>query len=420
MTLPKRVSHDPIIIIVLALALRATSAGAADPDAPTFLFSGFGTAGIVHSSEDKADFTSTFVKPNGAGHSRKWSADVDSLLAAQITANPVPKVAAVLQVVSEQNYDNTYAPKVEWATIAYQFTPEFNVRAGRTVLSFLMATDLHKVGYAIPWVRPPFEVYNLVSVSSNDGLDGSYRLSAGEAINTLQVTIGQSRTTFPSGAGGFSHSSSRELVSFVDTLEYGSTTVRINGGRSRVTIPEVGQVFDAFRAFGPEGVAIADRYDVKDSLLTFVGIGASYDPGQWFLMGEWKKVNSRSLLGAKAGWYVSAGVRVSSFTPYFVYGQARADNLSDPGLTVSSLPPFLAGAATSLNALLNATLSTKPVQNTISVGGRWDFMKNADVKLQYDRTRFGAGASGELFNLQPGYQPGGTVGVFSATIDFVF
>jgi hypothetical protein len=171
---------------------------------------------------------------------------------------------------------------------------------------------------------------------------------------------------------------------------------------------------------GPRGVAIADRYDVKDSLLTFVGIGASYDPGQWFLMGEWKKVNSRSLLGAKAGWYVSAGVRVSSFTPYFVYGQARADNLSDPGLTVSSLPPFLAGAATSLNALLNATLSTKPVQNTISVGGRWDFMKNADVKLQYDRTRFGAGASGELFNLQPGYQPGGTVGVFSATIDFVF
>jgi hypothetical protein len=60
------------------------------------------------------------------------------------------------------------------------------------------------------------------------------------------------------------------------------------------------------------------------------------------------------------------------------------------------------------------------VQNTVSIGSRWDFMRNTDLKLQLDRTRIGAGSTGGLINIQPGFQLGGSVTVFSATIDFVF
>jgi len=35
-----------------------------------FSFNGFGTAGIVHSSDDKADFVATDFEPNGAGYTR--------------------------------------------------------------------------------------------------------------------------------------------------------------------------------------------------------------------------------------------------------------------------------------------------------------------------------------------------------------
>jgi hypothetical protein len=65
-------------------------------------------------------------------------------------------------------------------------------------------------------------------------------------------------------------------------------------------------------------------------------------------------------------------------------------------------------------------LSTKPVQNTLSIGARWDVLRNAALKLQYDHTRIGAGSSGVLANLQPGFQPGGTVNVISVSVDFVF
>ena len=46
--------------------------------------------------------------------------------------------------------------------------------------------------------------------------------------------------------------------------------------------------------------------------------------------------------------------------------------------------------------------------------------RHTAFKVQYDHTRIGTGSSGVLTSLQPGYQTGGTVNLFSAAIDFVF
>ncbi len=132
------------------------------------------------------------------------------------------------------------------------------------------------------------------------------------------------------------------------------------------------------------------------------------------------KLVTHSVFGKGTGWYLSGGYRLGKFTPYLTYGEAKADNLSDPGLDLSTVPPSLADTAAGLNAALNSLLSKKRVQNTLSIGGRWDFMTNVALKLQYDHTDIGAGSSGVLINLQPGFQTGGEVNLFSATINFVF
>ena len=77
-------------LALVALALYATGARADDSDTSMFSLSGFGTLGVVHSSADRADFTASIFKPYGAGHTRAWSADVDSLIAAQATARFTP------------------------------------------------------------------------------------------------------------------------------------------------------------------------------------------------------------------------------------------------------------------------------------------------------------------------------------------
>ncbi len=403
----KRISNKLNHIALLATALLATAlyaAGASADDfkAPMFSFNGFGTLGVVHSSEDQADFTSSILKPNGAGYSHAWSADVDSLIGGQITANFTPKLSAVLQVIAEQNYDNTYRPHVEWANIQYQFTPDFSVRLGRTVLPTFLFSDTRRVAYTYPWARPPMEVYHLLPVTADDGLEVLYNKHVGDFTHALQTKYSKSDIKTPGGGTV----KARQALGISYDLEYHAVTMHFAYQRLKLTIDSVKPLFDAFRQFGPEGNALADKYDLNGKPTSVIAAGVKYDPGKYFVTAEWSRYAAHSFIGNIIGWYASGGYRLGNFTPYLTYGEAKADNLSDPGLNLSTLPPSLIGPAAGLNAALNSILSTKPVQNTLSIGGRWDFMSNAALKLQYDHTGIGAGSTGVLINLQPGFQAG--------------
>lgn len=99
---------------------------------------------------------------------------------------------------------------------------------------------------------------------------------------------------------------------------------------------------------------------------------------------------------------------------------ASASNRTDPGLSLTGLPPQLAAPGAALNAGLDRVLGMIPVQRTFTIGARWDFMKNLAFKLQYDHLKTGAGSAGMLGNVQPGFEPGGSVNLLSATLDFVW
>jgi hypothetical protein len=407
-------------IALLALVLYAPGALAHhdQEDKPTFSFSGFGTLGVVHSSERQADFTSSILKPNGAGYSHAWSADVDSLVGGQVTANFTPQLSAVLQVIAEQKYDNTYRPHVEWAYIGYQITPCFAFRVGRTVLPTFLYSGTRKVAYTYPWVRPPMEVYSWVPITSSDGVDFRCSTHIGDFTHTVQANYGpRSEPSLPQGGT----IKAEHAWGITYTVDYHAATMHLAYQRTTLTMDSVKPIFDGFRQFGPQGISIADQYDADKKPLSIIAAGASYDPGTWFVTAEWVRMETHSFLGTGTGWYVSGGPRFGKFTPYLTYAQATADNLSDPGLNLATLPsPILVGQAAGLNAALNVLLGGKTVQDTVSVGGRWELTRSTAFKLQYDHTSIGMGSTGEFINVQPGFQPGGRVNVFSAAIDFVF
>jgi hypothetical protein len=411
-------SFKPGFLIALAFALHAFGGSCAGAtEAPQISFDGFGTLGAVHSSEDQADFTSTIFKPDGAGHSHRLSADVDSLIGAQLTVSPTPRLSAVLQVVAEQNYDHSHTPHVEWANIKYQFTPDFSIRLGRSVVPTFMFSETRKVGYAFPWVRPPLEVYGLNPLTNIDGIDASYRLHSGKLVYTIQANAGRKDLHL---ADDSTATRLRNLWGISNTAEFGPLTAHVVYQRFFGTVPSINAFFDNFRQFGPPGVAIADEYDANRKLVTNLGVGVSYDAGRWLMVAEWAHNNTHSFLGRSTAWYASSGYRIGNLMPFVSYAQARANNLSDPGLDLASLPPSQVEPASELNATLNAILSTRTVQNTFTMGGRWDFMRNAALKMQWDHTRMGTGSSGLLINTQPGFQPGGRYSAISASVDFVF
>lgn len=408
----------PNTLALAVMTLYVGGASADTADTSMFSLSSFGTVGIVHSSEKKADFTSSIFKPNGAGHSRNWSADVDSLIGAQLTATFTPQLSAVVQVISEQRYDNSYRPFVEWANIKYAFTPDFNMRVGRTVQPAFLFSDSRKVGYTLPWVRPPGEVYSLIPVTSADGVDLSYRLHFGDLINTVQGNYGQSSPRRPDDMDKVL---ARESSGISNLTEYGALTTRITYQRTHLTLEALDPLLEGFRGFGEEGNAIADRYNSEDELVEFLGVGAIYDPGSWFVMGEWGRFRSDTVVGTLSAWYLSGGYRIDAFTPYVTYARSRTESeTSTAGLTVSTLPPASAGAAGELNGALNAILGANEGQQTLSLGVRWDFTKNMDAKLQYDHTRFKGNSVGPLINPQSDFEPGDSFNVISLAVDFVF
>lgn len=326
--------------------------------------------------------------------------------------------SAVVQVVTERNLLHDFSPTVEWANVKYQATPDLAIRVGRIALPIFLTGDYRKASYALPWVRPPVEMYGVMPVTSSDGIDASYRWTAGGLNNVTQFSYGHNdvRTSDDSSA------QARRLTGLSNTTTAGALTVRASVLTTLATIGGADPLFDAFRAFGAPGAAIAARYGADDKRITVANIGVSYDPGDWFLMGELDNMNAHSFLGNKTAAYVSGGYRFGAFTPYAVYSLSHANvSIHPAGLALAGLPSRLVPAAATLNEVLDLLVAAgAPIQHSVTAGVRWDFMRDRSLKLQYDRVLPQGGSSGTLIDLQPGFRSGHPDNVVSAMLDFVF
>lgn len=388
-----------------------------EPKRSRLMFHGFGTLGLVHSSEDQADFVADLVRPEGPGFSREWSAASDSRLGLQLTVELTKKLSAVVQGIVEQQFDEDYEPTLEWANLKYAFTEDFSVRIGRTALPGFVASDYRKVGYAYIWLRPPVEFYGLAPLFNADGIDAIYRHRFAGWTNTAQANFGATDFDLPGGA----NVEIRELIGVHDTLERGSLSLRATHTTSRISVDALGPLFAAFRSFGPEGQVLADRFDADEKDLRFLTLGVSYDPGRWFVIAELGRIHTHSFIGDRTAGHVTGGYRLGKLTPYAVYSESVADSpLSSPGLTLSALPPPLVQPAMGLNATLNDLLGVLVEQRTVSLGARWDYHRNAALKVQVDRVDAGAGSFGTFSNRQPGFGRGGETTLISIATTFVF
>lgn len=413
-----RIDVRTLVLLLASLAVVGPPGVLAqEREESIFTFQGFGTIGVVRSSEEQADFLGSLLVARGAGHTAEWSAEIDTRLGGQLTARVSPRLSGVVQVVAEQGPEGSWEPRVEWANLKLDLTPNVSLRAGRVVLSSFLASDHRKVGFASHWVRPPSEVYSLVPVSTNDGVDGSWRFRAAEVTTTVQAHLGAYDSRLSDG----SHVKARDSWGLTATAERGHGQYRLAYQQAALTIERFNQLFDAFRAFGPEGIEIARRFDAAGASYEFVAAGASYDPGRWFVMAEWGRGDGNSAVGVHTAWYVSGGYRHGKLTPFIGYSRIDADReRSHPGLTQDAYPPELGATILGLNAGLNSILGAKAEQSSATVGLRWDRAPGACFKIQVDFAEAGSGSPGLLDNLQPEFVAGGRYTLLSLSYDFLF
>ena len=247
---------------------------------------------------------------------------------------------------------------MEWLSAKYAFTPNLHVSVGRIALPTFMDSENRDIGYSYTWVNPPVDLYQQLSVPSSDGVEIKYRSEIGDTGNTVKIISGQNKTERPTTI-----TTSRDILGIFDTLEYGQTTFHF-GYQQRQSSTEntLTEVTGTWK----------QNSDIS--------VGANYDPGNWFLMSEW--IQRRSTYKSSA-MYVSAGYRLNKFTPYFTHSQNSSGSFFP-----DSSPP-----TASEQQLANRS------QSTNSVGVRWDFMKNFDFKIQYDRITLSDNSNGYLINV---------------------
>ena len=403
---------------VAALACGVASASEGETASyPEVSLSGFGSIGVAHASIDTADFTSSILKRSGAGRSRRWSPHVDSRLGAQLDVAVNKHWSAVVQAVSEQGYTGSYSPKVEWANVKYQATPDLSFRFGRIALPVFLAADYRKIAYAYTLVRPPVEVYNAIPLSSSDGVDIHYRWTGGAFKNAVQAFAGSTSRT----VGYDAHLKARGIAGLSHTTTYRATTIRAGVLRADLSLDLARALFDGYRRFGAPGIRLAQRYDIDDRRVYAFSAGLNYDPGNWFFMSELGRIKTASYFGDTYTGYASAGYRFGDLTPYLSYAMVDPDSAtSDPGLATAGMAPAQAQLATVLNGQLNRLLSTIPAQSTIALGARWELHPGAALTVQYERLRTQSGSRGSLINVSGDFRPGRPVHVASAAIDFAF
>jgi hypothetical protein len=371
-------------IALLGIFACLTNAEAVEADQPKVTFGAYGSLGVSHSSMGSGDYVLDSGIPKGSGLSNSWSPTNDSRIAGHMAAQYSPKVSVVIQVDSEYHTGNTYEPEVEFANVKYAFTPDVYMRVGRMALPTFLESENRDIGYTYAWIHPPIEVYRQESITHSDGVDVNYRIQIGDAGNSVKALYGRSTGEMGDSQATVSLTS-EHLWGVFDTIDFGPTTVHV-GYQERDTNT-------GYRLTGQAGLS------VKDSDLS---VGVKYDQGNWFAMSEWIQRESTYKTNAM---YLSGGYRVNKYTPYLTYAQ------NSQGSFLAGYPP----------PTPEAILLASRAQNTVSLGVRWDFMKDADFKFQYDQVQLSDSSNGFLANVPSGVNLfGARFHVISTVFDFIF
>jgi hypothetical protein len=424
-----------LAIPALVLGLIATSAYA--QSGPTFKFSGFGSLAGTKSSEKNADFTSTAVQFNGPGFSKSVDFGVDSRVGLQADVKFSEVFSAAFQVISDHRYDDSYTPYLNMAHLKVQATPSLSFRIGRMPFSAYLISDYRMVGYSMPWVRPPVEVYQFNPITSFDGADIGYRHNVGDVALFWQLGGGSSKVK-TAGANstaqfkGYGGALSLTVTSGSSTFRAYHTSLKSSYDNSGIdNSSDPFSPFNLLRAelvdvgYGPMpnpyyDPAMADKYQIKNKTITYTSLGYTYDPGGWFVTGELaRNAGDEIMLPQATAGYLTAGVRFGAWTPYLTVAQRKNDT------HISNPPPAIAfgldgNTPRPYDVIANVLANTNQAQSSTAIGLRWDFHANMDLKLQCDWVKNATGSYGALVNTQPAFRLGESYNLVTLAFDFVF
>jgi len=421
----KHLAHWGLVLALLLPLCAAVHAGEGD----ALQVSGFGTLGVAQDDrQDMATIRDFSQRPHdGSQTGPSWQ--LDTRLGVQMEYRISPGTALVGQVVARDSAQADANSSVELAYLALQPVPQLGVRLGRFGYDAFLMSDHRNVGYAYNWVRPPGEFYSWIPIFSVDGLDGTYRFDAGEAQWSIKAQAGVSRVGVPIGTAIFDFET-RSLRSLSVTRQ--SDLWRLKAAYSEFGVDSEVTALEPLRAWlekiasatqksspniSAEAADLSRQLVFQGGRVSYATLGTVYDDGRWFAQAELGHSTSTSSIGTSGNMaYVGAGRRWGDWAAFARYSVAQQGNTvrsASADWRVLGLQNVQAKAIGALNA-------ARIDQATLSLGGRWDFHKQAALKLQWDATQVNPYGYALWWHDEQIGASASRVNLLSATLDFVF
>ena len=407
------------VLLVLATAGKASPVAAED-----LRLSGFGTLG--YSRDNRADLAATrdiSQKPQG-GYAAGPSWVMDSRLGAQLEYRLLTDVDLVGQVVLRDHFQASVDASIELAYLAVRPQSQTDIRLGRINYDAFLMSDHRNVGYAYTWVRPPLEFYGWIPIFSIDGADAAYNIDTGDAHWRIKAQAGRSKLSIPIGDGYDFRANNMLGLS----LTRQTSLWRLKAAYSRFSIGSEVPAFAPAHAgldqviaaaipqVSAEAAMLRQKFSFKDARISYATLGAVYDDGAWISQAELGKSTATADVVPSASMaYASVGRRFGAWTPYLALSASRPDRGS-----YSAAANWGAFNAALRDPVIFNLNTTRIDQETLTLGSRWDFHRQAALKLQWDGVTIKPSGYGLWWrNLAINGQQS-RVSQLSATLDFVF
>ncbi|CBL43669.1 conserved hypothetical protein [gamma proteobacterium HdN1] len=353
-------------------------------------FSGFASYGVGRLSDSSLELMNY-----SGGH---WSSRSDSIVALQAIAQVGDRWSVTGQVVGKAfSYDgkSAWTPRLDWLFVSYEATPDLRLRVGRLRAPLFLFSESLEVGYSYPWVRPPLNMYaNLLEPFSNiNGMDVSLQKPIGDVENEFRMFAGtekgkyRARKVSLDQSVGFSVQSKWRAL----TLRYSYDWFRVSIDDPSFVLPRTLYANYAERLNAPIFLEIADTLRLDNKVFQYHSFGAQWEHGAWMVIAEQFSTQGpdRQFSFENDGRYVSLTWQIGNFMPYVTWSDYRSQvQRSINGRIRHSFEAVPAGSEPLLDFLRNATIAgmddVSVYQRSRALGMRWDFIDNADVKLEFE------------------------------------
>ncbi len=353
-------------------------------------FSGFATLGMALNDSSAVVFRNDVTQDDGAyEHNGTWKND--SRLGVQWQGRWSPQWETTVQLVAKDRFDNTFANSVEWAFVRYRPVDGLDLRLGRLGADAFMLSDYRQVGYTLPWVRPPQDLYGITSLYNFDGFDLTKRIALGDAMLNLKTFYGNSSEKYPTGFNNGQFTTfDFDLFGLSSTLEWNEWKLRYSYVRVEVNSDLTKPLRNVWAQVAPVWPAVNDlisELETRGKQFRYHQIGLNYDNNDWWFQSEYVRINSDLMLvvnGENA--YASLGKRFGPLNLFTLAGYATP---KDPELKIAIPAGLPEPVGSQLHYLAQATETrlngVRIKQHSYGVGARWDFSPKMALKFQVEK-----------------------------------